>query len=175
MFFGAAALARPNLLLFVAALALWPLARRRAPRLAVAAFVLPVVLVVGAVTLRNKIVADEWVVISSQGGVNFFIGNNREAPGSFAAPRGTIGRPEALNETQTKAQAEAAVGRPLSPSEASRWWFKRGLRYLARNAGDAARLYGRKVSLLTNSYEVTLNADYNFRGNFSPFHRVPVP
>ena len=175
LFFGVAALARPNLLLFVAALALWPLVRRRAPRRAVAAFVIPVILVVGAVTLRNKIVADEWVVISSQGGVNFFIGNNREAPGSFAAPPGTIGRPEALNETQTRAQAEAAVGRPLSPSEVSRWWFKRGLRYLARNAGDAARLYGRKVSLLTNSYEVTLNADFNFRGNFSPFHRVPVP
>jgi tetratricopeptide (TPR) repeat protein len=130
---------------------------------------------VAGVTVRNKVVADEWVVISSQGGVNFFIGNNREAPGSFAAPRGTLARPEALNETQTRAQAEAAAGRALSPSEASRWWFKRGLRYLARNPGDAARLYGRKVSLLTNNYEVTLNADFNFRGNFSPFHRVPIP
>jgi tetratricopeptide (TPR) repeat protein len=134
-----------------------------------------VALVVGGVTLRNKIVAGEWVVISSQGGVNFFIGNNREAPGSFMPPPGTIGRPEAMNEAQTRAQAEAAVGRPLTSSEASRWWFKRGLRYLARNAGDAALLYGRKLSLLTNSYEVTLNTDFNFRGNFSPFHRVPVP
>jgi tetratricopeptide (TPR) repeat protein len=169
--FGLAVLARPNLLLFAAALALVG----RPPRRAVAVFLVPVVLVVAGVTVRNGLVAGEWVVISSQGGVNFFIGNNREAPGSFAAPRGTIGRPEALNETQTRAQAEAAVGRPLSPSEASRWWFKRGLRYLARNAGDAARLYGRKVSLLTNNYEVTLNADFNFRGNFSPFHRVPIP
>jgi Tfp pilus assembly protein PilF len=172
--FGAAVLARPNLLLFAAALGLWALARRE-PRRAVAAFLVPVVLVVAGVTLRNRLAGGEWVVISSQGGVNFFIGNNREAPGSFAAPRGTVGRPEALNETQTRALAEAAVGRRLSAAEASRWWFKRGLRYLAYNAGDAARLYGRKVSLLTNDYEVTLNADFNFRENFSAFHRIPFP
>jgi hypothetical protein len=71
--------------------------------------------------------------------------------------------------------AEAAVGRPLTATEVSRWWLKRGLRYLVRNAGDAALLYGRKFSLLTNNYEVTLNADFGFRRNFSAFHRIPVP
>jgi tetratricopeptide (TPR) repeat protein len=175
LFFGAATLARPNLLLFVPALALWPLLRRAPVWRVVAAFTVPIVLIVGAVTVRNKIVAGEWVVVSSQGGVNFFIGNNADAPGSFMPPRGTIGRPEALNEVQTRALAEEALGRPVSAAEASRWWLKRGLRYLARNAGDAALLYGRKVSLLTNNYEVTLNADFNFRRNFSAFHRVPVP
>ncbi len=172
---GAAALARPNLLLFVPALALWPLLRRVPVWRVVAVFAVPVVLIVGGVTARNKIVADEWVVVSSQGGVNFFIGNNRDAPGSFMPPRGTIGRPEALNEVQTRALAEAALGRPVTTAEASRWWLKRGLRYLARNAGDAALLYGRKISLLTNSYEVTLNADFGFRRNFSFLHRVPIP
>ena len=175
LLFGAAALARPNLLLFVPALALWPLLRRGAAWRAVAVFVVPVVLVVVAVTVRNKVAADEWVVVSSQGGVNFFIGNNREAPGSFIAPPGTIGRPEALNEIQTRALAEAALGRPVTAAEASRWWLKRGLKYLVRNPGDAALLYGRKVSLLTNNYEVTLNADSGFRRNFSFLHRIPVP
>ncbi len=175
LFFGTATLARPNLLLFVPALALWPLLRRAPVWRVVAVFTVPVVLIVGVVTVRNKVAADEWVVVSSQGGVNFFIGNNADAPGSFMPPRGTIGRPEALNEVQTRALAEEALGRPLSAAEASRWWLKRGLRYLARNAGDAALLYGRKVSLLTNSYEVTLNADFNFRRNFSAFHRVPIP
>jgi Tfp pilus assembly protein PilF/4-amino-4-deoxy-L-arabinose transferase-like glycosyltransferase len=173
--FGGAALARPNLLLFVPALALWPLLRRGTAWRAVAAFAVPIILIVGAVTARNKIAADEWVVVSSQGGVNFFIGNNRDAPGSFVAPRGTVGRPEALNEIQTSALAEAAVGRPLTAAAASRWWLRRGLRYLARNAGGAALLYGRKFSLLTNNYEVTLNADFGFRRNFSVLHRIPVP
>jgi tetratricopeptide (TPR) repeat protein len=114
-------------------------------------------------------------VISSQGGVNFFIGNNRDAPGSFMPPRGTVGRPEALNEVQTRALAEDALGRPLTAAEASRWWLVRGLKYVAGNLGDAALLYGRKLSLLTNNYEVTLNADFGFRRNFSVLHRVPVP
>lgn len=175
LLFGAAALARPNLLLFLPALALWPLLRRAPVWRVVAVFTVPVVLIVGGVTVRNKAVADEWVVVSSQGGVNFFIGNNAKAPGSFMPPPGTIGRPEALNEVQTRALAEAALGRPLTAAEASRWWLRRGLRYLARNAGDAALLYGRKASLLTNNYEVTLNADFGFRRNFSVLHRVPIP
>jgi tetratricopeptide (TPR) repeat protein len=173
--FAAAVMARPNLALFVPALALWPVLRRGAHWRAVVAFALPVVLVVTAVTARNKVVADDWVIISSQGGVNFFIGNNRHAPGSFAAPRGTLARPEALNEVQTRAQAERALGRPLKASEASRWWLKRGLRFVARNPDEAALLYGRKLSLLTNSYEVTLNTDFNFRRHFSAFHRLGVP
>jgi len=102
LLFGAAALTRPNLLLFVPALALWPLLRRGAAWRAVAGFAVPVILIISAVTVRNKVVADEWVVVSSQGGVNFFIGNNRGAPGSFMSPPGTIGRPEALNEIQTR-------------------------------------------------------------------------
>jgi Flp pilus assembly protein TadD/4-amino-4-deoxy-L-arabinose transferase-like glycosyltransferase len=173
--FGVAGLARPNLLLFVPALALWPILRRGRFWRVVALFAVPVILFVGAVTVRNGLVSGDWVVVSSQGGVNFFIGNNRNAPGSFAAPPGTLGRPESLNESQTRVIAERALGRELSASEASRWWFKRGLRYIVRNPGDAAKLYGRKISLLCNNYEVTLNTDFNFRGNFSFFHRVPVP
>jgi len=173
--FAAAVMARPNLALFVPALALWPLLRRGRYWRSVVAFAAPVVVVVAAATVRNKVVADDWVVISSQGGVNFFIGNNRYAPGSFLAPRGTLARPEALNEVQTRAQAERALGRPLTASEASRWWLRRGLRFLVRQPAKAALLYGRKVSLLTNSYEVTLNTDFNFRRRFSAFHRLDIP
>ncbi|MBI2506338.1 MAG: tetratricopeptide repeat protein [Candidatus Latescibacteria bacterium] len=82
---GLAALARPNILLFVGALLLWwgwcarradpaawhrPLARRWAQ------FLLPLLLVVLPVSLRNYLVGGEWTFISTNGGVNFYLGNN---------------------------------------------------------------------------------------------------
>jgi len=173
--FGLVVLARPNLLLFVPAFALWPLLGKVRPWRALVLFAIPVLVVVGAVTVRNKVVADDWVLISSQGGINFFIGNNEESCGAFTPPPGTMSRPEDMNDAATRVQAERALGRKLKPSEASRWWFQRGLTFLAENPGKAARLYGTKVSILTNSYEVTLNTDFNFRGTFSPLHRLRVP
>jgi len=173
--FGLATLARPNLLLFIPALALWPASRRKAPWRTLILFAAPVILAVAVATVRNKVVADDWVIVSSQGGINFFIGNNDAATGAFMPPPGTFPRPEDMNDTQMRAAAEAALGRPLEASAASRWWLARGLRYVAANAGDAALLYGRKVSLLTNNYEVTLNNDFNIRREFSAFHRLGVP
>ena len=37
-------------------------------------------------TLRNRIAGDDWVFISSNGGINLFIGNNPLATGGFQAP-----------------------------------------------------------------------------------------
>lgn len=173
--FGVAVLARPNILLFLPALALWPVLGRRRLWRPIGLFAAGVLLLVGVVTVRNKIVSGEWVVISSQGGVNFYIGNNPRATGSFAAPPGILGRPEDLNDAGSRAVAAAALGRPVAAAEASRWWFRRGLNFLATEPAKAARLYGTKGALLANNYEVTLNADYNFRRNFSVIHKIPIP
>ena len=37
---------------------------------------LPLCLIIFPVTLRNYLIGDDWVLISANGGVNFYIGNN---------------------------------------------------------------------------------------------------
>ena len=38
--------------------------------------------------LRNGLVADDWVLMTAHGGINFYMGNHPDAPGWFSAPPG---------------------------------------------------------------------------------------
>jgi len=71
---GLAATATPNILLAVPAAALW--VRRRRSGAAMGLFLLGAALPVLAVAARNALVAHDEVLISSNGGINFYVGNN---------------------------------------------------------------------------------------------------
>ena len=50
-------------------------------------------------TLRNYRVHGEWILISSNGGINFWIGNNEQATGEFIEPpyfAQTCSRPQSI-------------------------------------------------------------------------------
>ena len=89
----------------------------------IATVVLPVI-------VRNYVVGRDIVPIASQGGVNFYIGNNPESDGRTAIVPGTRwdwwgGYEDAIR------MAETARGRPLKPSEVSNYYFERGLAFIA--------------------------------------------
>lgn len=164
---GILALSRPTMLLFAAVypLALLLAARsagtdnRRAARHAavfLAAFCLPIL----PVTLRNYIVGQDFVLISSHGGINFFIGNSPQSPGTMYCPPGLRPTLMGLNHDDASRVAEAESGRALKSSEVSTFWFRKGLSFLREQPGAAARLYARKVFLLLHSNEVSTNTDY---------------
>ena len=79
---GLAALTRPNILLFTAVFCVWFCWRQRdsgtASRRAILSFLLPAALVILPVTWRNWAIEPDLVFISSNGGVNFYIGNNAD-------------------------------------------------------------------------------------------------
>ena len=76
---GLAALTRPNILLFIAAFCAWALWHRRPSAYrSLALFVLPIALVILPITYRNWTIEPDLVFISSNAGVNFYIGNNAE-------------------------------------------------------------------------------------------------
>jgi len=168
---GLAVLDRGNLLLAIiagAVLLAFVAARPRWRR--VVAFALPVVVLIGVTTVRNAVVARDFVPISSQGGVNFYIGNGPGAAGVYRTPFDISGRPETLNVTAATEIAEASTGREMKPSAVSNYWFARGLEQLRENPWWAVRLYWQKVRLFTNNLEVSLNADYYFMRFVTPFH-----
>ena len=74
------------------------------------------------VTIRNQVVGDDLVLISSQAGVNFYIGNNPLSDGRTAIVPGTPGGWwEGYHATIER--AERATGRDLKPSPVSRYYF----------------------------------------------------
>jgi 4-amino-4-deoxy-L-arabinose transferase-like glycosyltransferase len=154
---GIASLARPNLLLCLpgAGLGLLWLARR-APRAAT----VPTLLVAGLGLAAG--VAPGWisnhqrsgqsVLVSANGGVNFWFGNNPQAHGTFHAPGPEWG---AIDEQRdvSLALATEAEGRALDEGQASRWWAARGRSWLAANPIAALRLWGLKLADTLSSFE----------------------
>ena len=168
---GLAAWGRPNLALAVAALIAWPLVRNRAAARRLLPFSVAAVIVMLIPMARNLAVSGEPVFIASGGGVNFYIGNHRGANGVFRVPpeSGLINAMEI--ERLSLEVAAKETGRELSASEASAYWFRRGLNDLTEDVGAAARLYGRKMLLLFNRHEIPNHLDLDFVRLYSPLLR----
>ncbi len=174
---GLAALDRSNLLVFaVAAVPVFLIYLRRLGWRRVAAYFAPLAAIVFAVTLRNGLVGGDFVPISSQGGINFYLGNAPEAKGVYWN-LGEVyeGRPAELNRDLATLVAQELEGRTMKPSAVSRWWLLNGLAWLRDHPGEGAKLYWRKFRLLVNDYEVSLNVDFYFMKFITPFHRLQIP
>ena len=125
---GLSAIARPNVLLFGLAVCLWIVIRRRREwqhgLLHAFLFGLACLVPIIPITVRNYSVGDDLVLISSQGGVNFFIGNNPQADGTRAVVPGT--RPDwwgGYHDTIAMAEQAATrvqFGKPIAAGRSSR-------------------------------------------------------
>lgn len=174
---GLAALANPGFLLAGALTAAWlgadraRAARARGFRLAVLATGL--LLVLAPVAARNRLASGEWVLVSTNGGITFYQGNNPLATGVFANPEGFTGT-IATQRDESRRIAEAEAGRALRDGEVSGFWFRKGLAYLASDPPHAAALLGRKLLLALASDEQPL--EYNPRLDANPARwLVPLP
>jgi 4-amino-4-deoxy-L-arabinose transferase-like glycosyltransferase len=180
LFFGLFAITRPNILVFIPFLLLWLhfLDREEGLRSrfwkGAAAMVGAIVLCVAPVTLRNYLVSGDFVLISSQGGLNFYIGNNPSSDGARAfIPGEFIGADWESGYREPIELAEREAGRALTPSEASKFWTNKGLAFLRDQPGKAFRLYVRKLRLLFNGSEIPNNRNIHFFAEYSGFLNLP--
>lgn len=179
---GIASMARPTALVFLPVLLwlplrIWPgngLARLGSWRVRGAVWLLLLALLPGlALTVRNKVVGDDWVFIASQGGVNFYIGNNAQSDGRTAVVPGTSGT-WLGGYRDTVARAETALGRELAPSEVSAYYFGEGLRFWAQEPGKALKLLGTKLRLLGGAGERSNNKNLHFWRARSEILSLPI-
>jgi tetratricopeptide (TPR) repeat protein len=162
--FGLLALNRPNALacaLAAAAGLVWIDRRRTLGLLA------GVALAVAPIAVRNHIVSGETVLVSSHGGLNFYIGNNPEADGTYRAPAGVTPSIEGQARDAIR-MASAGLGRPVSAGEASAWFFRRAREWILGHPGAALRLFARKLALTLNDGDVALNYSYAYYSRDEP-------
>jgi len=157
---GLAAITRPNALVMVPVAVLVLAVRWRriaAPVPHLGALALGLLLVIGPITLRNYLKANDPALIATSGGINLYIGNNPEADGAAAVlppPMGPYWRLE-----QTEYIAESDLGRDLTPGEVSAYWTDRALAWMKDNPGAFLRLYARKFFLFFSNAPVSNNRD----------------
>ncbi len=162
---GTSAIARPNILLLAPVLVAWVVwlnwsAWRRSLVFAWWLFAGTMVPIL-PITIRNYVVGHDLVLIASQGGVNFYIGNNPEADGMSAVIKGDPPQWRPCYEAQI-ARAERAAGRKLKASEVSDWYYQQAWRFMRSQPRAAAGLMLRKLRYFWSRWETGNNQDLYF-------------
>ncbi len=180
LLYGLAAIARPNILLVMPLLALvvyfqlrmklYGIRNLKYTLKHVAILTAAVCVPVFAVTLRNVIVTGETTLISTQGGVNLYLGNNPRADGlTMILPE--ISLDESVSWSQftvvTQRVAEKESGRALTPTEQSEFWNTKAQRYIGENFGQFLALTWRKIVYLTLGFENSDNGNIYYNRNYS--------
>ncbi|HEX4826408.1 MAG TPA: tetratricopeptide repeat protein [Candidatus Polarisedimenticolaceae bacterium] len=156
-----------SLLLLAATIAWIAFGRQRVVRAALclgcaALLILPV-------AIHNRRASGSWILVTDNGGVTFWQGNNPVATGVYSTPEGFSGA-IAAQRAESAALASAAEGRDLGAAEVSSHWLREGVKFLASDIPHAAWLVGRKALLAVASTEQPL--EYSPRLDANPLRFV---
>ncbi len=180
MLLGLSALIRPNILLVGMVFFFWILIRSTGhgrigifrilgskAMIYAGCLALGTMLVILPVTLRNYVKGHDLVLISSQGGMNFYIGNNPQADGASAILPG--GRATWWGSYEDAIRiAEKSAGKTLKPSEVSRFWYREGLKFAGTQPFKFLKLMLKKLVLFWNGNELSNNKDFYFFARSAP-------
>jgi 4-amino-4-deoxy-L-arabinose transferase-like glycosyltransferase len=181
---GLSALARQTVLLIAPVVALWILfgmageysfAKRFAFGTTFGVLILSLIL---PFTIKNYVAGDDFVLLNSTGGANFYMGVQPGSDGTWQVPsigaRYRVDNPRSMRDAFTRA-AESAQGRALKSSEVSSYWLGRGLEEVRSDPMRWIGLELRKFSLFFNAYEVWNNRSMEVSKRFSWILRLPLP
>jgi tetratricopeptide (TPR) repeat protein len=173
---GLFALNRPNALIYGLAVAAmiaavsWQRSDRKAKSSAVrtalrrpAIFLAGMLFVLLPNALRNYAVSGEAILISSHGGLNFFMGNHAGADGTYQSIAGIT--PSIAGQARdVKRIAEEATGRKMSYGEVSNYFYLLAADWIGEHPADALALLLHKIAIVVNRTNVALNYSYAFYG-----------
>lgn len=149
---GLGCVARPTFFLWSCFALLW-LGRRRG-----SAALVGLLLAVLPVTLHNAVRGHDFVVVSSNFGINLYIGNSSWANGRIAATPEFPAEPARARRLATSI-AEGDAGHPLRASAVSRYWTRRALRSAADRPLHTLALLGRKLYFAWHGAAISDNED----------------
>jgi len=170
---GLAAITRPLILGLLPVYIIWIFIGERSFRFALLKNLLLLLIafaVILPVSIRNKLVGDDFVLVSSSGGINFYIGNNPSADGLTASMPRPLGHNWEINDITRIAEDE--TGHQLKPSEVSSFWLDKALDWIKSNNSDFIRLYLKKIYYCFNNYEISNNKNLNVFYIFKTFFHV---
>ena len=172
---GLSALVRPNALLFLPAVAAWAwwMSRRRNDRrfltVGIPGLALGMAVAILPVTIRNYAVSGEFVWITSNAGINLYLGNNERADGRIQGEIPGLGPFDTcFDYPPLVAKLEAKLGRNLTDGEVSDYFTDLALDYMRAHPLDVVRLLARKTLLFWGPLEVSHNKVEEAERDHSP-------
>ena len=126
------------------------------------------------VTLRNIIVGGDTVLIASQGGINFYIGNNEQADGYTAILPG-FGHTWQYSDADY--EASKSLGKKpgtIKPSEVSSYYYKKAVNFIVSSPAIYFRLLVKKIYLFWNRFEISNNNNIYFLTDYIGMSYYPL-
>ncbi|HAW49390.1 TPA: hypothetical protein DCX16_00330 [bacterium] len=157
LFFALSILTRANILLFFPFIFLWmAIVLRKKAIKAFPIFIASTFLFIMPATIMNYIATKKFILISTSGPVNLWIGNNENANGEYLMPPKSPKLKKRLEEIGEMAHIEDSI------------------RFIKEKPKAFLKLYLRKIYLFWGEYEVTNNMNYNQIKSYSPLIRLPI-
>jgi 4-amino-4-deoxy-L-arabinose transferase-like glycosyltransferase len=177
---GLSCLIRPNMLLMVPCVGLWLIFFADQGKLCdelswrseinkklshVLILTIGTLLIIFPLTLRNYLQSGDFVLISLNGGLTFSQGNNAHAEGVFAAFPGFTGNIQD-QRLEERYYAQAEEGKKLSDKAISRFWYRKGLRFIKENPIQWLVLEAKKFFYFFDDYEHSLEYSYTVESSY---------
>ncbi len=137
-------------------------------------FLLGVLLFVVPITVRNIAVGDDFVIVASQGGVNFYIGNNEQADGYTALLPG-FGHTWQYSDAEYETAGALGV-KPdkVKPSQVSSYYFDKSFKYIIKHPGHFIKLIIKKLYMFWNYFEISNNNNLYFLTGYIGISFIPM-
>ncbi len=168
---GLAVVDRPNaaLLIPIVGLVLWSIRRQEPSSVLlkrVVLFAVVSMVPVGLVLVHNVTRTQPALTIATQGGVNFYIGNNSSADGMSAVMPGKLGYNWQYSDI--KYAAEEKANRSLSPSEVSSFYLGEGIHFIKSHPFEWLGLTIKKAYLIFSGEDISNNRNLlSFKSEFA--------
>ncbi|MDX9880368.1 MAG: tetratricopeptide repeat protein [Sedimentisphaerales bacterium] len=173
--FGLYALTRSNVLLFGPVILLWAvwLSRRhggmRALLRTAGGFCLGTLVTIAPATIRNYVAGQDLVLITTNGGVNLYVGNNETSTGTYSGIPSLHGlRIENEYYPCVIESVERLVGRKMKDSEVSDWFVDRAVAYMRAHPWQTLRRMAVKAALFWGPVEIPNNKVLGYEKACSP-------
>ncbi len=128
---------------------------------------------VGLVLVHNVTRPQPALTIATQGGVNFYIGNNPEADGVSAVMPGRLGYNWQYADIKFAAEEQAKTS--LTPAQVSSYYFGLGLESIAADPVVWLSLIVKKTYLIFSGEEISNNRNLPvFKSEFFLFKVLPI-
>lgn len=125
-------------------------------------------------TLNNYIAGKEFVLLTSNGGINFYLGNNEKALGVYSTPKDF----DFFKDMAGINYAKKITHKELTPSQSSTYWYGQGLSFIFSYPIEAITLTFKKLLFFfdddENPQTSQINIDF-FRNTYSSVLKIPLP
>ena len=159
---GLAAITRPTILIFVlpiVTIAIIKKTRIQSSLQKLLVIAAGAAIVIAPITIRNALIGKEFVPISSQGGINFYIGNNSTADGLSALMPEPLGHNWQIKDISYIAEKDA--GKDLKPGRISNFWYRQALNEISEEPSHFLKLLAKKFYFNFSNREISNNRNLN--------------